>query len=113
MRELDVGPLPVCQDDRLVGMITDRDITVRATADGRDPKTTRVEDVLTPGVVYCFEDQDVKDAAGLMTTNEIRRLVVLSHDKRLVGIVSLGDLPVATGDDRLSARTLENVSLSA
>jgi CBS domain-containing protein len=113
MRELDVGPLPVCQDDRLVGMITDRDITVRATADGCDPKTTRVEDVLTPGVVYCFEDQDVQDAAGLMTTNQVRRLVVLNHEKRLVGIVSLGDLAVETGDERLSARTLENVSLSA
>ncbi|HZU38759.1 MAG TPA: CBS domain-containing protein [Gemmataceae bacterium] len=111
MRDLDIGPLPVCEHKQLVGMITDRDITVRATADGRDPTTTKVADVLTPTVVYCFDDQDVKEAAGLMTTNQIRRLVVLNHDKQLVGIVSLGDLAVETGDERLSARTLENVSL--
>ena len=112
MRDLDVGPLPVCGDnDRLVGMITDRDITVRAVAEARDPRTTTVQDVMTPDVVYCFEDQDVQEAARLMRENQVRRLVVLNRDKRLVGIVSLGDLAVETGDEKLAGRTLEHVSL--
>jgi CBS domain-containing protein len=112
MKNLDVGPLPVCDNDRLVGMLTDRDITVRATAEGCDPKTTRVKDVLTPDVTYCYEDQDAQEAARLMQEAQIRRLVVLNRDKRLVGIVSLGDLAVETGDERLAGKTLEKVSES-
>jgi CBS domain-containing protein len=112
MKNLDVGPLPVCGDnDRLVGMLTDRDITVRAVAEGRDPRATTVQDVMTPDVVYCFEDQDVQDAARLMKEHQVRRLVVLNRDKRLVGIVSLGDLAVETGDEKLAGKTLEEVSL--
>src|SRR5215510_9128583 len=76
MKNLDVGPLPVCDNDRLVGMVTDRDIAVRAVAEGQDPRTARVKDILTPDVIYCFEDQDVQDAAGLMKENQVRRLVV-------------------------------------
>lgn len=111
MRELDVGSLPVCGDnDRLVGMITDRDITVRGTAERLPPQLGKVEDVMTPEVVYCFDDQDVTEAADLMKDRQIRRLVVLNHDKRLVGIVSLGDLAVDTGDDELAGNTLEAVS---
>jgi CBS domain-containing protein len=111
MRELDIGPLPVCGDnDRLVGMLTDRDIVVRAVAEGHDPKTTRVRDVMTPSVIYCFGDQDVTDAARLMKENQIRRLVVLNRDKRLIGIVSLGDLAVDAGDEELVGATLEAVS---
>jgi len=110
MKTLDVGPLPICDNDRLTGMITDRDITVRAVAEGCDPKTTTVKDVMTPDVVYCFEDQDVREATKLMKEHQIRRLVVLNRDKRLVGIVSLGDLAVDTGDEALAGRTLEQVS---
>ena len=111
MKDLDVGSLPVCGDnDRLVGMITDRDVTVRSTAAGADPDTARVKDVMTPEIVYCFEDQDVAEAARLMKEKQIRRLVVLNRDKRLVGIVSLGDLAVETGNDKLAGDTLEKVS---
>jgi len=110
MAALDVGPLPVCSGDKLVGMLTDRDITVRATAEGRDPKTTRVHEVMTPDVLYAFEDQDISEAAWLMAENQIRRLVVLNHDKHLVGIVSLGDLAVHTGDTQQAGQTLERVS---
>ena len=110
MKNLDVGPLPVCDNDRLVGMVTDRDITVRAVAEGQDPKSARVRDVLTPDVVYVFEDQDVFEATGLMEEHQIRRLVVLDRDKRLVGIVSLGDLAVKNADDALSGEALEQVS---
>jgi CBS domain-containing protein len=111
MKTLEVGLLPVCEGDHLVGMITDRDITVRATAEALPPGIGQVRDVMTPDVVYCFEDQDVKEAARLMAENQIRRLVVLNRDKRLVGIVSLGDLAVETGDEKLAAKTLEAVSL--
>jgi CBS domain-containing protein len=111
MRDLDIGPLPVCgEDDRLAGIITDRDIAVRAVAEGRDPEKTLVRDVMTPKIVYCFEDQDVAEAARLMEEKQIRRLVVLNHDKRLVGILSLGDLAVDTGDEQLAGHTLEAIS---
>lgn len=111
MRDLDVGTLPVCGDsDRLVGMITDRDMAVRAIAEGRDPSTARVREFMTPDVVYCFEDQDVNEAAHLMQENQIRRLVVLNREDRLVGIVSLGDLAVETGDMQLAGCTIEAVS---
>jgi CBS domain-containing protein len=110
MKARDIGPLPVCEGDRLVGMITDRDITVRATAEGEDPLTILVRDIMTPEAVYCFEDQDVTEAARLMKDKQIRRVLVLSRDQRLVGIVSLGDLAVDTGDEELSGQTLEAVS---
>jgi CBS domain-containing protein len=111
MRDLDVGPLPVCGDnDRLVGMLTDRDITVRAVAEGQDPRTALVRDVMTPNIIYCFEDQDVAEAGRLMKENQVRRLPVLNRDKRVVGIVSLGDLAVDTGDEQLAGNVLEAVS---
>jgi CBS domain-containing protein len=91
-------------------MLTDRDIAVRAVAEGRDPKTARVRDAMTPEVVYCFEDQDIQEAARLMKDKQIRRLVVLDRDKRLAGILSLGDLAVDTGDEKLAGETLERVS---
>ena len=110
MKSLDVGPLPVCDNDRLVGMVTDRDITIRATAEGDAPTDVRVRDVMTPEVIYCFEDALVGDAALLMQQKQVRRLLVLNRDKRLVGIVSLGDLAVKTGDKGLSGEALEQVS---
>jgi len=111
MKDLDVGALPVCGDnDRLVGMITDRDITVRATAGCCDPGGTSVNDAMTPNIIYVFDDQDVNEAAQLMKENQVRRLVVLNRDKRLVGIVSLGDLAVDTRDEELAGATLEAVS---
>ena len=110
MKSLDVGPLPVCDNDRLVGMVTDRDITVRATAEGDAPTDVRVRDVMTPEVIYCFEDDLVEDAARLMAAKQVRRLVVLNRDKRMVGIVSLGDLAVKTGDEQLAGSALEDIS---
>jgi CBS domain-containing protein len=111
MKDLDVGALPVCGDGMcLVGMITDRDITTRATAGCCDPSHTRIRDVMTPSLVYVFDDQDITEAAQLMKENQIRRLVVLNRDKRLVGIVSLGDLALDSRDDELAGATLEAVS---
>jgi CBS domain-containing protein len=110
MKALDVGSLPVCDNDRLVGMITDRDMTVRAVATGADPGRARVRDAMTPKIIYVFEDQDIKEAADLMKEKQIRRLPVLNRSKRLVGIVSLGDLAVESGDEELAGATLEAVS---
>jgi Mg/Co/Ni transporter MgtE len=98
--------LPVCNGDRLVGMLTDRDLTIRAVAEGRRSKITTV---MTPEVAYCFEDQDIEEAERVMEKHQIRRLPVLNREKRLVGIVSLGDF--ATKDDETRAgETLERVS---
>ena len=110
MDALDIGPLPVCENDRLVGMITDRDITVRSTAMGEDPKTTHVRDAMSKDVLYCHEDDDVRDASRLMERKQVRRLPVLSREDRLVGIVSLGDLAVWTRDEQLSGEVLQQVS---
>ncbi len=110
MALLDVGPLPVHDGEKLVGVLTDRDIVVRAVATGMDPVQTRVGQVMTPAVVYCYEDQDVHEAARLMVEHQVRRLMVLDRDERLVGIVSLGDLAVGTGDEKLAGEVLEVVS---
>jgi CBS domain-containing protein len=110
MRHLDIGPLPVCDGERLVGMLTDRDITVRAVAAGRDPRMTHVRDIMTPDVVYGFEDQDVEDAARLMAQYQIRRLPVLTRSQQLVGMVALGDLAVHAGTRPVAAEVLEQVS---
>ena len=91
MAELDAGALPVQQDDRLVGMITDRDIAVRAVAQGKSPETP-VRDVMSPELLYCFDDQEIEDVARNMGEVKVRRLPVVNRDKRLVGIVSIGDL---------------------
>jgi CBS domain-containing protein len=110
MRVLDVGPLPVCDGDRLVGMLTDRDITIRAVAEGRDPNSTTVREVMTADLVYAFEDQDVAEIERMMRDAQIRRLVVLDRDKRLTGIVSLGDVAVDTANTRQTGETLKEVS---
>jgi CBS domain-containing protein len=91
MAEVDSGVLPVGENDRLVGMITDRDIAVRGVGQGKGPDT-RVRDVMTDHVDYCFEDQDVDEVTKNMADIKVRRLPVLNRDKRLVGIISLGDL---------------------
>src|SRR5215471_9942486 len=109
MSTLDVGILPVCDGDQLIGLLTDRDVTVRATAAGCDPTLIQVCDVMTTHLVYCFEDQDIAEAAELMEEQQVRRLPVLNHHHRLVGIVSLDDLAVG-GDAWLAGETLKGVA---
>jgi CBS domain-containing protein len=96
MAECDSGILPVGEDDRLVGMITDRDIAIRAVARGRS-HATPVREVMSHEVLYCFDDEDIDDVARNMADQQIRRLPVVNRDKRLVGIVSLGDLSLHSG----------------
>jgi CBS domain-containing protein len=92
MARIDSGILPVGDGDRLVGMITDRDIAIRGVGAGRNPADTPVNDVMTREVKYCFEDDDVSDVAESMAQLQVRRLPVLSRQKRLTGIISLGDI---------------------
>jgi CBS domain-containing protein len=110
MRDSDIGPLPVCDQGRILGVLTDRDITVRAVANGKDPQSTQVKEVMTPEVVCCLESDDVRQAAEMMQSAQLRRLLVVSRDGRLAGIVSLGDLALQTGDEVLTGETLERVS---
>lgn len=110
MRDLDVGSLPVCDGTRLIGMVTDRDLSIRATAEGKDPNATRVRDVMSPEVAWVFDDEPAAMAASVMRSRQIRRLPVLDRDDRLVGVVALGDLATDLGDDRLKGATLEEIS---
>jgi CBS domain-containing protein len=109
MRELDVGSLPICENDRLVGIVTDRDLALRGITEARDPRSVTIREVMSPGIVYIYDDQDVEEAARLMEVKQIRRLPVLNRDKRLVGIVSLGDLAVEAGMV-LSGEALKEIS---
>jgi CBS domain-containing protein len=113
MKDLDVGLIPVCDGDRLKGVLTDRDITIRATAHGRDPAKTKVSEVMTTDLAYGLEDQEVEEAVSVMEARQIRRLPVVNLDKRLVGIVSLADIAVHVGDRDLSGETLEEISAPA
>lgn len=111
MRAADVGPIPVCDGERLVGMLTDRDIAIRAVALGRDPSTTHVRDVMTPEISFCFEDQDVDQAMQMMAERQIRRLPVLDANKRLVGIFSIGDIAICGGNVKRVGRAIASISL--
>jgi CBS domain-containing protein len=97
MASLDAGVLPVADHDRLVGMITDRDIAIRGIAAGKGPDA-KIRDVMTTDVKYCFDDQDVDEVTRNMADIQVRRLPVVDRGKRLVGILSLGDIAVS-GDD--------------
>ena len=110
MRVRDIGFLPVCDGDRLVGAVTDRDLALRGVAEGIDPKTSLGRDLITSPIVYCFDNDSVEDTAKLMEQHQIRRVVVVSHkDKRLVGVVSLGDI-ARNGTKTTSAEVLQSVS---
>jgi CBS domain-containing protein len=92
MRDGDFGILPVRENDKLIGMLTDRDIAVRAVAAGKDPKNTKIREVMSRKVLYCYDDQTTEEVANNMGENQVRRLPVLNRQKRLVGILALGDL---------------------
>jgi CBS domain-containing protein len=110
MRDSGVGILPVGENDRLRGVITDRDIAVRAVANALDPKGAVVRDAMTPQVIYCFEDQPISEAAQLMEKKAVRRLIVLSRRKRMVGIISLDDLAKVPGEERRVGEVLDRVA---
>lgn len=107
MADIDAGAVPVSENDRLVGMITDRDIAVRAVAAGKGPDTP-VREVMSQDVKYCYDDEDLEHVAKNMGDIRVRRLPVVNRDKRLVGIVSLGDL--AQKGERAAGKAVKGVS---
>lgn len=110
MADLDVGELPICDGRRLVGVVTDRDITVRCTAKGVAPEKASVREAMSEHPVWCYEDDSVEDARSKMENNGIRRVIVVDRDKQLVGVVSLGDVAVKAGS---GGDTLASVSQPA
>jgi len=110
MRVRDIGFLPVYDGDQLIGTLSDRDLTIRAMAEGMNPKTIIGRDLVTSPAICCFEDQDVEDAARLMRDNQIRRLVILSRrDNRLAGVLSIGDLAINV-ESKLLSEVMQGVS---
>ncbi len=112
MRDGNFGVLPVGENDRLVGMVTDRDVTVRCCANGHDPKSTKLKDVMTGEVRWAYEDASTEEAAKIMQKHQIRRMPVINRDKRLVGIVALGDFAVQSSAVRPAIETLSTISKS-
>jgi CBS domain-containing protein len=108
MAETDLGILPVGEDDRLIGVVTDRDLVVRGLAQGSDPNETRIREVMTDRVLYCFDDQEPSKAADDMAKQQIRRMPVVNRDKRLIGMVSLADI-ARKHDAKKAGNTLKEV----
>jgi CBS domain-containing protein len=109
MKSEDVGSIPIVEGDRLVGMITDRDIVVRDVAEGRDPQSTTVGEIASRDLVTIDPDQGIEEAARLMARHQLRRLPVVEEDGRLVGIVAQGDI-AQLGDDSLTGEVVERIS---
>lgn len=110
MRDGDFGMLPVGENDRLVGMVTDRDIVVRAVAEGKDIRETAVREAMSAKVLYCFEDQSIDEVARTMGEHQVRRLPVLNREKRLVGILSLGDVAGSLQHGNSAREALRQIS---
>lgn len=109
MQSADVGALPVQKSNQTVGLITDRDVVVRAISAELDPKTTPVREVMTPEVLCCSEDDKIGTAERIMEENKVHRLVVLGRDNTVVGVISLGDLALKTSNEYLAYRALERI----
>ena len=110
MRDWNVGVIPVCENRKLVGVVTDRDIAVRAVAAELDSLTQPVQQIMTDRICFCFDSQSVKEAAGIMEREQLHRLPVVNEEKHLVGIISLGDIAVKGHNRALSAEALEEIS---
>ena len=109
MRDEGFGMMPVGENDRMIGTISDRDIAIRAVAEGKDA-STKVRDVMSDGVAWAFEDESVDEAVKIMSERQVRRLPVVDREKRLVGIVSLGDFAVQRTEIQPAAEALAEIS---
>ena len=109
MQQFDIGAIPVGENDRLIGMATDRDIVIRGVANGKDPSKLTARDVMTKGVTYCRDNEDVDEAVRIMESKQIRRLPVIGANKRLVGMISLGDMSHAASK-KIAAEVTRAVS---
>jgi len=112
MRKGNFGMMPVGENDRMIGAISDRDIAIRAVADGNDP-STKVREVMSEGVVWAYEDDSMDDAVKLMSDHQMRRLPIVNADKRLVRIVALGDFAVDRSDIKAAGKALSEISKSS
>ena len=110
MDELNVGALPVWDGQNLIGMVTDRDITIRGVASGKQVDSTPVSEVMSTDVQCCFEDDQINDVMEKMRDSQIRRIPVMDKQNRLIGMVSLGDLATKTAADEEVQQTLEDIS---
>ena len=109
MRDGDFGMMPVGEDDRMIGAISDRDIAIRAVAEGKEG-STKVRDVMSKGVIWVYEDDSIEQVATIMSKHQVRRLPVVNRDKRLVGIVALGDFAVESSEIQPAAKALSEIS---
>lgn len=109
MDELDVGAIPVCENDELVGIVTDRDIVLRGVAQGRAPDATPLKDVMSTDTLWCYEDQEVDEVVDVMRDAQVRRMPVVDRQKHLVGILSLGDVATKVDAD-MSGEALQEIS---
>ena len=110
MRSLKVGALPVRENDELIGMITDRDIAIRAVSEEKNPSSTTIKEIMTADVCCCFDDDDIYEAAGMMEEESIHRLLVVDSGNEPVGFVSLADIAVKSHNEHLAYEILERIS---
>ena len=110
MRFLDVGFLPVCENDRLIGTLTDRDIVLRGVADGKDLKECKARDLMTADVFWCYDDLTAEEVAEFMASREVRRVLVLDRNKKLVGVISIGDLAKRGDDEQKTGETIKEIA---
>lgn len=113
MRDQKIGLLPIGDKEKIAGVITDRDITIRVTAESKDPKHTPVRDVMTSACAYCFDDQDIEDACFIMEEKHVRRLLVFDRKRDLVGILSLDDVATRGKKEKLAGYALSKVAKAA
>lgn len=113
MRDLDIGFLPVFENDRVLGTLTDRDITIRSVAQGRDPRLAPVSEIMSASVFYCYEDEEIEEVSRQMQDKEVRRMLILDRQGRLTGVVSLGDIAKTSGERELAGKTLGEIAEAA
>jgi CBS domain-containing protein len=113
MRDDDIGFLPVREHNKIVGTITDRDITIRSVAQGRDPRLAPVSEIMTQTVFNCYEDDDIETVAHAMSKDEVRRMLIFDRSENLVGVVSIGDIARASSDHILAGETLGEIAEAA
>jgi CBS domain-containing protein len=109
----DIGFLPICEHNKVVGTVTDRDITIRSVAQGRDPRLAPVSEIMTSTVFHCYEDDDVETVAKTMEDDAVRRMLIFDRDENLVGVVSLGDIARAKGESGIAGEALSGIAEAA
>jgi CBS domain-containing protein len=113
MHDEDIGFLPVCEHDKVVGTVTDRDITIRSVAQGRDPRLAPVSEIMSTTPFHTYEDDDVETVAAKMREDEVRRMLIFDRDEHLAGVVSLGDIARVEGEEQIAGETLRDIAEAA